>query len=96
MSDLHCLTCSLLDGGVVVGGATAGADGDVVEPSGCQGGEDTFGAGLRDGHRVLCFLIVTQGNQVPVHFTCRGTPRHAEEVCPPMVTNGHLTDCSWD
>lgn len=68
------LTCPLLDGGSVVVEAAAGADGDVVEPSGHQGVEDTLWAGLGHGHGVQRPVAVAQCHQVTVHLTCHRTP----------------------
>ncbi len=77
-------------------GAAAGGDGDVVETSGHQRVKDALwtGRGNRDG--VKCPVTVAQGHQVTVHLTCSRTPRHAEEVHPPVVTNRDLTHCSRD
>lgn len=90
------LTCSLLDDGVVLVEAAAGADGDVVEASGHQRVEHTLRTGLGHRHGVQRPVPVTQGHQVTLHLTWSWTPRHAEEVRLTVITDRHLPDSSWD
>lgn len=75
---------------MVVVGAAAGADGDVVEATRHQGVEDALGAGLGYGHGVQCPVVVAQRHQVAVHITRRRPPRHAEEVSLAVVADCHL------
>lgn len=90
------LTRSLLDEGVIVVEAAAGADGDVVESPGHQRVERTLRTGLGDGHGVQRPVAVAQRHQVAVHLTWGRTPRHAEEVRPTVVADSHLPDGSRD
>lgn len=81
---------------MVVVGAAAGADGDVVEATRHQGVEDALGAGLGHGHGVQRPVVVAQRHQVAVNITQRRPPRHAEEVCLAVVADGHLAHGSRD
>lgn len=75
---------------MVVVGAAAGADGDVVQATRHQGVEDTLRAGLGHRYGVQRPVLVTQRHQVAVHVTHGWPPRHAEEVCLAIVTDRHL------
>lgn len=75
---------------MVVVGAAAGADGDVVEATRHQGVKDALGAGLGHGHGVQRPVVVAQRHQVAVHITRRRPPRHAEEVRLAVVADRHL------
>lgn len=81
---------------MVVVGATAGADGDVVEATRHQGVEDALRAGLGHGHSVQRPVVVAQRHQVAVHITWRWPPRHAEEVRLAVVADRHLAHGSGD
>lgn len=84
------LTCALLDKGVVMVLAAAGADGDVVEATWHQGVEDTLRAGLGHWHGVQRSVLVTQRHQVAVHVAHGWPPWHTEEIRLAIVTDRHL------
>lgn len=87
------LTCSSLDLCAVSVGATAGADGDGIQPSWHKAAE--FRAQSGHGECVQNALVVLQADFIMVHVSWCSFPRDVEEIWMSVVRDCCFSHGCW-